>query len=359
MKITNRDISEHANIEDTKLNTIKTKGKVSNCATTATVHSHPNTIVLRDNDGASRLTSVVFTGANYLHKHVNSSLLTNGFIYLTNKHHTNYAMLRNITENCIKDSSNNVNDCCKDDDSVVVDPDVMNLSLDIGQNNLSGNFNIRTIQNDLITNNFCIKNNNIGINTDNPVYKLDISGNVRVSTNLKIDGTLQMELNKGIIASNEIGELYSKIIETSDLSDNLITTPKLDTNLHFTGYPTCNTNPFDPLSIVNVDLLMTLFNSITSITHIYSKSQAINFDYARYVIECEMTINLPTFKKDGSITTFINKSNTNINFISTEPMYNILYSPNGMFEFFVPNHRQINLTYIKSLNGNSWMFNLN
>ena len=358
MKITNRDISEHANIEDTKLNTIKTKGKVSNCATTATVHSHPNTIVLRDNDGASRLTSVVFTGANYLHKHVNSSLLTNGFIYLTNKHHTNYAMFRNINQYCIKDATAG-NDCCKDDEDAAPEPDVINLSLDIGQNNPNGNFNIRTIVSDTITNNFCIKNNNIGINTDNPLYTLDVSGGLHVSNGLKLDGTLQLDLKKGIVATNEIGELYSKVIETSDLSDNLITTPKLGPDLQFTGFPTCNTNPFDPTSIVNVELLMTLFNSITSICHIYTKTQEINFDYARYVIECEMSINLPTSKKDGSIMTFINKSNANVIFKTIEPMYNILYSPNGMFEFFVPNHRQIHMTYIKSLNGNSWMFILN
>jgi hypothetical protein len=50
-KITNTDIDASAGIEDSKLATISTAGKVSNSATTATTSATPNTIVLRDSSG--------------------------------------------------------------------------------------------------------------------------------------------------------------------------------------------------------------------------------------------------------------------------------------------------------------------
>jgi hypothetical protein len=49
--ITNDDIDKNAKIFDTKLETIKTTGKVANSATTATTNKIPNTIVLRDANG--------------------------------------------------------------------------------------------------------------------------------------------------------------------------------------------------------------------------------------------------------------------------------------------------------------------
>ncbi len=49
--IVDADISNTANISDTKLNTISTANKVSNSATTATSSNTPNAIVSRDGDG--------------------------------------------------------------------------------------------------------------------------------------------------------------------------------------------------------------------------------------------------------------------------------------------------------------------
>lgn len=340
MKITNNDISDDANIEDIKLNTIHTKGKVSNSATTASVSNHSNTIVLRDNDGATKLASIFFTGANYLHKNIASSLLKNIFLYFTNKERHHYAVFRNL------------NDC----------GDAMNLSLDIGQNNSHGNFNIRTINNGLKTNNFCIKNNFIGINNKNPQHTLDVSGNVYISNNLNAYGTITTSLNKGIVGVTSAGVLINKLIETTDLSDNIITSSKLDTNLNLQGFPTCNTNSLNPNSIVNVNFLMDLISSFpnsSTITHIYDNTQFIYFNFSTYVLECSIDVHLPTYKGDGYNVTFINKSGSDILFISTEQLFNILYSPNGDLEIVVPNNCQIRLTYVRTLTSNSWCFTLN
>ena len=178
-----------------------------NCATT---HNRPNTIVLRDNDGASRLSSIILNGADYLHRHVNSSLLTNGLLYLTNKHYREYAILRNVDE------------------------DHLSLSLDIGQNNADGNFSIRTMQPN-ITTNVCIKNNKIGINHNEPVEMLDVSGNgifsgsltvgdtLTVGSALTVGSTIKTSINEGVVFSSTTGELYSRKVNTVDISNSSIT----------------------------------------------------------------------------------------------------------------------------------------
>jgi len=64
-EIVNADVSATAAIDDTKLATIATAGKVSNSATSATALNTPNTIVLRDGSGnlaAGAITATSFTG---------------------------------------------------------------------------------------------------------------------------------------------------------------------------------------------------------------------------------------------------------------------------------------------------------
>jgi hypothetical protein len=80
--VTNSNISTSAAIDDTKLATISTAGKVSNSATTATGASTANTIVLRDSSGnfsANTITATTFSGA--LNGIANGNLpLTGGII---------------------------------------------------------------------------------------------------------------------------------------------------------------------------------------------------------------------------------------------------------------------------------------
>ncbi|MEN6353202.1 MAG: hypothetical protein ABFD02_07090, partial [Bacteroidales bacterium] len=63
--IVNADIDAAAGIEDTKLGTISTAGKVANSATTATTSNTPSTIVLRDANGdfsTGKITATEFIG---------------------------------------------------------------------------------------------------------------------------------------------------------------------------------------------------------------------------------------------------------------------------------------------------------
>jgi len=126
--------------------------KIPNSSTTATSYNHPNTIMLRDLDGASRVSSLIMRGSDFVKECVSSSLLTRGYIYFSNSRNKKYALLRN------------------DDDD--------NLSLDFGQNNECGNFSIRTQQ----QTNFTVKNNRVGINQANPISTLDVSGTIIVSS---------------------------------------------------------------------------------------------------------------------------------------------------------------------------------
>ena len=129
--------------------------KIPNSATSATSYNHPNTIMLRDLDGASRVSSLIMRGVDFVKECVPSSLLTRGYIYFST-HNKNYALLRNAE----------------------TDDDEIHLSLDFGQNNTGGNFSIRTEQ----LTNFIVKNNRVGINQPNPVATLDVSGTLIVSS---------------------------------------------------------------------------------------------------------------------------------------------------------------------------------
>ena len=129
--------------------------KIPNSATSATSYNHPNTIMLRDLDGASRVSSLIMKGVDFVKECVPSSLLTRGYIYFST-HNKNYALLRNAE----------------------TDDDEIHLSLDFGQNNNRGNFSIRTEQ----LTNFIVKNNKVGINQPNPVATLDVSGTLIVGS---------------------------------------------------------------------------------------------------------------------------------------------------------------------------------
>lgn len=150
--------------------------KIPNSATSATSNSIPNTIVLRDSDSSTRLSSIILKGADFIKSSVASELLTKGFIYFTSHRGNNqYALLRNLdTSEC-----------------------ELNLSLDFGQNNADGNFNIRTEQ----VTNLSVRNNFVGINTSNPQTTLDINGTIS-SSDLR---------NGGIIYSNEFGHLQTSV----------------------------------------------------------------------------------------------------------------------------------------------------
>jgi hypothetical protein len=129
--------------------------KIPNSATSATSYNHPNTIMLRDLDGASRVSSLIMRGADFVKETVSSSLLTRGYIYFSTLN-KNYSLLRNTEMN----------------------DDEIHLSLDFGQNNTGGNFSIRTEQ----LTNFIVKNNRVGINQPNPVATLDVSGTLIVGS---------------------------------------------------------------------------------------------------------------------------------------------------------------------------------
>lgn len=130
--------------------------KISNSATTATSYNHPNTIMLRDLDGATRVSSLIMRGVDFVKECVHSSLLTRGYIYFSTSHNKNYALLRNAE----------------------TDDDEIHLSLDFGQNNTGGNFSIRTEH----QTNFIVKNNRVGINQTNPIATLDVSGTLIVGS---------------------------------------------------------------------------------------------------------------------------------------------------------------------------------
>lgn len=156
--------------------------KIPNSSTSATTFNHPNTIMLRDSEGASRVSSLIMKGTDFV-KDCSTSLLTKGYIYFSNSHNkNNYALLRN--------SETNENH--------------MHLSLDFGQNNQCGNFSIRTEQ----RTNFIVKNNKVGINQPNPVATLDVSGTSLFSGTLTANGNI---IANGSLTINNLsqGPLYA------------------------------------------------------------------------------------------------------------------------------------------------------
>ena len=247
--------------------------KIPNSSTSATSNSVPNTIMLRDSDSSTRLSSIILRGADFVKSSVAAELLTKGFIYFASQTNHQYALLRNLDNG----------------------PGELNLSLDFGQNNSDGNFNIRTEQ----TTNFSVKNNRVGINTPNPQSTLDVNGSIRIRD-------LQ---SAGQIYSNELGELY-------------VSQP---------------TQPIPPY-------------------HITDRSEEMSFDKPIFIFEVDIDIMLPTNKIDGYMVTFVNKSDGPIYIRSTEYMYNDLYLPMGGFLFVLDENRKIDALYTKTARGSSWAF---
>jgi hypothetical protein len=248
--------------------------KIPNSATSATSNSIPNTIMLRDSDSSTRLSSIILRGADFVKSSVAAELLTKGFIYFASQTNNQYALLRNLDNG----------------------PGELNLSLDFGQNNSDGNFNIRTEQ----TTNFAVKNNRVGINTPNPQSTLDVNGSIRIRN-----------LQAGQIYSNSLGELYA-----------------------------AESTPVQP----------------TQPYHITDSSEEIPFDYPIIIFEVDIDIMLPTNKSDGYMVTLVNKSDGPIYIRSTEHMYNDLYLPMGGFLFVLDENRKIDAIYTKTNRGSSWAF---
>ena len=152
--------------------------KIPNNATTATSYNHPNTIMLRDLDGASRVSSLIMRGVDFVKECIPSTLLTRGYIYFST-HNKNYALLRNAE----------------------TDIDKIHLSFVFGQNNKSGgNFSIRTEQ----QTNLIVKNNMVGINQPDPIASLDISGTVIVNGSITTSSLCQ-----GPIYATSAGQLQT------------------------------------------------------------------------------------------------------------------------------------------------------
>ena len=253
-----------------------TTRKIPNSYTSATSNSVPNSIVLRDSDSSTRLSSIILRGADFVKSSVAAELLTKGFIYFASKTNDQYAILRNLDNG----------------------PGELNLSLDFGQNNSDGNFNIRTQE----TTNFAVKNNRVGINMANPQSTLDVNGSIRIRDFQQA----------GQIYSNELGQLY--VAEE---------TP-----------PAPPTFPY----------------------HITDASAEILFDNPVIIIEVDVEIMLPTNKNDGYTVSFVNRSDGPIYIRSTEHMYNDLYLPTGGFLFVLDENRKIDALYTKTSRGSSWAF---
>ena len=252
-----------------------TTRKIPNSSTSATSNSVPNTIMLRDSDSSTRLSSIILRGADFIKSTVAAELLSKGFIYFASQTNNQYALFRNLDNG----------------------PGELNLSLDFGQNNSDGNFNIRTEQ----TTNFSVKNNRVGINTPNPQSTLDVNGSIRIR-----------DLQAGQIYSNELGQLY--VVQA---------TP-----------PTQPTPPY----------------------HITDASANILFDKSLIIFEVDIDVMLPTNKNDGYTVTLVNKSDGPIYIRSTEYMYNDLYLPTGGFLFVLDENRKIDAIYTKTSRGSSWAF---
>ena len=255
-----------------------TTRKIPNSSTSATSNSVPNTIMLRDSDSSTRLSSIILRGADFIKSSVAAELLSKGFIYFASQTNNQYALFRNLDNG----------------------PGELNLSLDFGQNNSDGNFNIRTEG----TTNFSVKNNRVGINTPNPQSTLDVNGSIRIRD-------LQ---SAGQIYSNELGQLY----------------------VGTTG-PTQPTQPIPPY-------------------HVTNPSAEILFDKPIFIFEVEMDVMLPTNKSDGYTVTLVNKSDGPIYIRSTEHMYNDLDLPMGGFLFVLDENRKIDALYTKTTRGSSWAF---
>lgn len=222
--------------------------KIPNSSTSATSFNHPNTIMLRDADGASRVSSLIMKGADFVKDCVSSNTLTKVYLYFSNSSTSNnYALLRN------SETQENVH-----------------LSLDFGQNNKCGNFSIRTDQ----RTNFIVRNNRIGINKSNPMATLDVSGSLITSGLFTANGPV----------------IVNNTIQSSSLAP---------------GGP-IYANSVGQLYVANGPQINTPFHIVDASAAIPFSSRSI------FVLEIPVDINLPTNMYDGYTMSIINKSGESV-----------------------------------------------
>lgn len=268
--------------------------KIPNSSTSATSFNHPNTIMLRDTDGASRVSSLIMKGTDFVKDCISSSAtLTKGYLYFSNSTSSNgYALFRNAEAN-----ENHIH-----------------LSLDFGQNNKCGNFSIRTKE----QTNFIVRNNKIGINKPNPAATLDVSGTVLVSGLMTANGPVIVNNTFQITNLNQGGPVYANSTG----------------HLYIAEGPQIN-RPF----------------------HIVDASAAIPFTMHKiFVIEIPIEIHLPTNVYDGYGMTIINKSGESVLITTSDNMFNVFYLPYGGAQFSLDEHRKMELTYCQTAANNSWIF---
>ena len=269
--------------------------KIPNSSTSATSFNHPNTIMLRDTDGASRVSSLIMKGADFVKDCVSSNaIISRGYLYFSNNANHGYALFRNAetTENHI------------------------HLSLEFGQNNKCGNFSIRTEN----RTNFIIRNNKIGINKPNPAATLDVSGTVITSGLMTANGPVIVNNTFQVTNLREGGPVYA--------SSN--------GQLFVSNEPRISNIPF----------------------HIVDASASIPFaTRSIFVLEIPIEINLPSDMYDGYSMTIINKSGESVSMTTIDNMFNVFYLPNGGTQFSLDEHRKMELTYCQTATNKSWIFN--
>lgn len=240
-----------------------------------------------------------------------------------------------------------------------------------------------------------------------------ISGNVTINGLMKFNGTIDSSLGSGIVCSNSTGVLSTRqitsgdiacsTIDTEDIKNGAITTPKLAPNLFLSGTPTCN-NPAvcKETQIANIGYVnryvTNYFNDKIhvkphsgcsrcsaghhhghvhdddendndscfdedkfdpTIFHIIIPSYVVAFNYATYVVEnSTVDIKMPRVKKEGYFVKFHNKSGDVI-FINSDSdrlMYNSWYSPNGTTSQVIENNRCVIFTYVYAGTVRSWSY---
>ena len=224
-----------------------------------------------------------------------------------------------------------------------------------------------------------------------------ISGGAIINGTLKINGAVDTSLGAGIVCSNGIGILSTRLITSADISNlsiksedikqGAITTDKLAPNLYLAGIPTCsdanicNENQIANISYVNKHVtkyvkqqlhLFQLSGSIQccdgdgdedefdpSIYHIKTTNYIVDFKFLTYVVENPTAIiNMPRVKKEGYCVKFHNKSGDTI-FINSSLdrlMYNTWYSPNGTISQAIENNRCVIFSYVYVGNVRSWSY---
>lgn len=344
----------------------------------ATSSNKPNTIVLRDSDGSTRLSSIILKGANYVKKNVSPELLTNGYLYMTNTAYNSYAMFRNIAS----ESSTQLhlsldigNNSCNDGSEHSEHSSISDHhSHGHGHGRLNKSFSIRSIDSsNIIHTNMSIVNNKVGINTDTPCEMLDVCGNTNISGGLKIGGTIRTTLIDGFLRTTTRGVVYSSgqyimgsdissnAITSDKLAPNAITSDKLASNIVLNGVPTCPTaSPSgNPNAIANISYVNSLFAGVERLTicNIISSTTPIVFDFSMYVIETIRQVELPTNKSNGYSVTFINISeNAFILTSAINTIFNMFYYPDGTHRAEIGTNRQVVLRYIvSSANAGFWM----